>query len=495
MEGGTNGCTHFIMSPPPQADRTAARWHLGQASRGSWPLSGLSSRLSVWLVMLALLLYGAFSFPFPVVYGLGELLIGILLVVVVLFQLPGMLRNIQGGAALGSVIGFAWLISVPTFVGMFRWEWSDVIRDIVPLAYLYLPLLLGFSGQGRGSAEFVVGKLSIAIVACGALFAVRYFVSQGIGLQELGGGVFLINLRYFSYDPTVLFAMVYGFLAGMGALSGRGRRRYIGIGLLVGVSLVAFGSLGGIAQRGPIAIAAVMGVGFFGRAWRVSKRPALGAILIGVMVVVVFWKQMEGIVGIMAEKTQIVGVNGKLEELGTVWRVLSESWQNVLFGIGWGGKYFNSAIGDEVRFSHSVVGFYAIKTGLIGLAAFGLYAIWLARMYWKLLAHAWRKNVMQLPLLFAIGAVLIVAMLQPTYKTLSFGLIASLIPVLRYGGETRVRKGTKRGGGPGAGTAEGYGKPYADVGTWGNSARLGKSRKRVVRKNRGRDWGGVGRVD
>lgn len=396
-----------------------------------------------WLLIVVLGIYGVFSSPFPDQYGLAELVIGVLLIIIILSQLPSLLNNIIRSKHSSAALAFSWLLTIPTLIGAFTWEAGDMVRDVVPLGYLFFPLFLVSWCKKNREGRFVISALPLAMMLAGGAFAMRYFTTGGISFEDLERAVFLINLRYYSYDPTVTFTLIYGLLLAISLIRSTSLLKYPQILLFTGVGLLALASLGGIGQRAPIGIAFLMLVVYLAKFSRVSVAPAVVGLGLIVVVFLAFQGVFESFFSILSEKTDAVGINGKIEELELILSILSVSWSKMLFGVGWGGLYYNYLMGGTIRFSHSIVGFYLLKTGIVGLLFLSFYVSWLVKLYLRVFILAWRNDVMTLPLVFAIGSAPMIAMLQPTYKTLSFGLIMSLIPLLYYGMQNQVQNGVQ----------------------------------------------------
>lgn len=392
-----------------------------------------------WLLVIVLLLYGVFSAPFPDEYGIPELTIGVLLILICTSQFPAFLSSIVKSTNFACFIPFVWMLVVPTLIGIFRWDVGDMIRDVVPLLYIFLPMIL-IPWARRINSDFVRKYLVSSMVVAGGGFALRYFTSQGIGYDDLGLGVFLINLKYYSYDPLVIFTAIFGLLYALTLFKSSSNGKYLAILLYVAASLLAVGSLGGIAQRAPLAILCLCLIVFLFRYARKSLITAFIFIFFLLVIIVSFRDVIFSLYSLLSEKNEAEGYSAKTEEVKLIMSVISGSWFNMLFGLGWGGVYYSTIILGEIRFAHSVVGFYLLKTGLVGIAFMSSYAIWLFRRYVRVLVYAWRNDTSQLPLLFAIGSAPIIAMLQPTYKTLSFGLILTLVPILYFEMQDKFNK-------------------------------------------------------
>lgn len=355
-----------------------------------------------------------------------------LLVTIVISHLGYFLNNLYKAKYIYSMYAFIWLLTIPTIIGIYRWNLSDMIRDIVPLFYLFLPLFLIHWCRNSTKYNYSEYIFPLTIVVAGGSFALRYFISGDIGLEDLGQGTFLVNLKYYSYDPSVTFTMIYALLMGISIVHSNSSHRYIKAVVLIGAALITFGSLGGIGQRAPLGIAALILIAYLYRSLKRSFVKLVASFILIIVIFLLFKETFMAIFSVLIEKTEVVGVNGKVAEFDIILSTLSNSWMDILFGLGWGAVYYNPVIGAVIRFSHSIIGFYLLKTGIIGFYILMLYMYWLARMYIKILIYAWRYDVNKLPLIFAIGSAPMIAMFQPTYKTLSFGLIMTMIPMLYY---------------------------------------------------------------
>ena len=164
-------------------------------------------------------LYGAVGAPAPPTLRWIELGIAGLLLAAVGLRRPllaaagGAFRGGPVWAAVGT-LSLAWLTWVPLLRGVWQgWEPTDIVRDVVPLFFLFLPLLLVplLSRGGAGAAEALCGALMLA----GLLFALRWWRQQGwefgaFGERTLGDGrTYLLNA------PAVLVAAIGALIIGV----------------------------------------------------------------------------------------------------------------------------------------------------------------------------------------------------------------------------------------------------------------------------------------
>ena len=123
-----------------------------------------------------------------------------------------------------------------------------------------------------------------------------------------------------------------------------------------------------------------------------------------------------------AEKTRLTGANTRWEEAATVIdHVVSSPWA-LLFGDGWGARIANPAVGGwRVGYTHTLVSYGLLKTGLLGVLALGAYLAALVRPWRRLLAQ-------DPPLAMAVVPPLLMALcLHTSFKYLDTGVILSLM--------------------------------------------------------------------
>lgn len=140
-----------------------------------------------------------------------------------------------------------------------------------------------------------------------------------------------------------------------------------------------------------------------------------------------FWPKLMSIAHLLWIKQQSIGTNGKVGEWLSVIHTIFLSPKTALFGIGWGGILNNPIYQSEsTRFTHSVLSFFLLKSGVLGLVTLLLIAaIFLfgdeKRTYKK------SPSVSCLIILVSCFSPLLVGVLfEPIYKMLSYGVILSL---------------------------------------------------------------------
>jgi hypothetical protein len=138
----------------------------------------------------------------------------------------------------------------------------------------------------------------------------------------------------------------------------------------------------------------------------------------------------------LLEKQEKFGINAKDQELYTVFKAVFSNFFRTLFGIGW-GSVFNDPIvpGEEISYTHSGLSYFLLKTGLLGLLFFVLYIFYIFKsllysssLYFSnhnLSKDNYRFHISFKILVFlsSLSPILIGLLFQPSYKTLSFGVV------------------------------------------------------------------------
>lgn len=384
-----------------------------------WRAAGLS---------LALAVYGLLSAPAPAEIRLAEAAIGGLLVLCV-----GLLRplSVTTGHTLlerdpppwemPAVLALAVLLWCPLMRGVWLgWAPRDMVRDVVPLLYLFLPVLL--VPLLRAASDRAVELLTAGMAVAGVGFALRWWKQAEWGFGAVGvrpmadGGVYLLNA------PSVLFAAIALPAFGFGMLvHGGWLRRTAGAVAILG-GLLCLAALAGAVHRMALGLAAVafaaLGLWWLRRAPLAGLWAGLGALLLLALLPEV----LMGALGQVAEKTRLAGANTRWEEAEAAIGQALSSPTAFLFGQGWGALLANPAVGGwRVSYTHTLVTYAIAKTGVVGLCALIAYLGGLAPRALALLrADPTLGWAVVPPLLMALG-------LHTSFKYLDTGLLLTLM--------------------------------------------------------------------
>ena len=358
-------------------------------------------------LFLALLLYGLLSAPAPPGIRVVEAAIGALLMLAVGVRRPllvatGQALRAPGVAAweLPAILALSWLLWVPLLRGAWvGWSAGDMLRDVVPLLYLFLPVLL--VPVLRPVAGPATRLLAGALMLAGLIFALRWWRLNA---------------------PSVLFAAIALPLTGMGLVLKGGVPRVVAGVACVGAGVLCLAALAGTVHRMALGLAATAFVAV--ALWSGRRAPwTVGLLALGALAVAAgFSDALLGALGLVAEKTRLAGANTRWEEAAMVFDHVSGSPWSFLFGDGWGALLSNPAVGGwRVSYTHTLATYALAKTGALGLLALGAYL-------GGLMPRALTVLREEPPLGWAVLPPLVMALgLHTSFKYLDTGLILTLM--------------------------------------------------------------------
>ena len=368
------------------------------------------------ILLLAFVLYGLFSSPTPDVISWAEVAIGLLLVV------ASGWRNIAlsfSGAGLWVppferlfLTACFLLLFVPGTVNGFisGHEVNDILRDLIPLGFFFLSLFL----YGRGYQK----ELLYGLVFTGVMFALRFWPASGLTLSRFGLDRGNDEMLYLTSSPSVMFAGLFLLFKATELQTIKFWLRGL---YLLGAAICLF-TLIATLQRAAIFLAALSIFFIF---WhRTQRSPKFLFALVATLFVggIFLAPTVTDIVDLIWRKTVEVGDNERFAELFTVFHAMGNNPLNYLFGLGWGAKIVTAASGyADVRYTHMLLSYALMKTGLVGLIATVAYGIWLARRIVKQFPQQAALTCAVLPSLI-LGFTL-----YPSFKMLCFGAMIALV--------------------------------------------------------------------
>jgi hypothetical protein len=376
-------------------------------------------------LLLALLLYACFGSPTPERFGWPEVSIALLLVGAV--GTASALRPLGIGKAIPSSLagGQALLLYgllCPVIGGVL--QGSDpaiILRDVIPFLFFLLPLFCVHLAEDKALPGFLI---PVAIFA-GLCFALRDLARIAIGFANLDflSPMAADPLSYLANAPTVLFAalMLIGS-AGRLVLEGRALRDFLLAALCLALALVPLAVMGLTLQRASFGLALLVTLVWLAAAFVTNPLRAFRLLVPLALMLLATLPVFENVLGLMLEKTQSVGLNSRVEEVGAIWREVSGSPLTLLFGLGWGAGFASPAVGGlHVHFAHSLPAAMLLKTGLAGVILSGLY---LAGFVMPLLRLLRRDLVLALAL---AAPVAIDSLLYAAYKSLDYGVMLLIV--------------------------------------------------------------------
>jgi len=384
-----------------------------------------------FLFFSGIVVYGMFSYPFPQFIGLGEIFFSLILIYCVggrgvanLFG-GGFVIHRQNNAAFYQTVSiiFLILITMPLVKSIVNgWVLGDILRDVVPLIYIFIPLCLLHLNNVKNTklTEMLIWGLAIA----GVLFSIRYFIEIRQSPLSVGKTLYLDNLKYYPYEPSVLFSAIFLTLKSIDVLKKISLVNCFKSFVFMVGGLIALSSMAGMLLRAPIFLYLLSCLIFYCvTVWKI-KSIYVKAFLISIVVLmlILLSENSSMVFDKLLEKTYVTGVNNKDIELVGVIDVITGSPSTFLAGIGWGGLFLNPVFDDNVRFTHSIVSFFLLKAGVIGLVLILIYLIY---VFWISIRGLSYKNLA----IFLAGwsSLLIGVNFQVTYKCFSFGAIMLLL--------------------------------------------------------------------
>ena len=298
------------------------------------------------------------------------------------------------------------MLIIPTCTGVMNGHPpSDIIRDVIPVAFLVLPLIL----YGR-----TLDWLPFVLTLAGTMLTLRYLSHTTSVFEQIGLSQGDDALLYLANSPLLPFAAIMG----LGMLTDPHKNglslRLLGL-IACGLCLMAMAVM---IQRGPLilsllACTIILIVRF--------PRAPLRITLITFMIAAIlypFHPMLLQIAEGLWTKTLHVGGNSRIEEIRAVIK------ESSVFGIGWGGLWQSPAVADIwVRYTHNMISYYWLKAGWLGMGlAAGFMILWL----WQAIRLVLRDMVAGLAIIVPLA---IHMTLYTGYKSLDFALLLTLLAI------------------------------------------------------------------
>jgi len=398
---------------------------------------GAPATWRVAALALAMLIYGALGSPAPPGLRLQEILVFGGLILFIGWRAPLLLASglalFSPARGVGSgdgrlafrtaslvLVGLLWLGCLR---GLWNgWGVTDMARDILPFLFLSLPVLLAPGLSRLSPARFTL------LVDCagwaGCALALRWWIGAGMAFSALGTAPLGEGKDYLLNSALVPFAGVWLCLRAVSRPGGNGPQPWrMGVPLFYGLGglacLLALAATIHRAALGLSLLAILLGL------WQVLARRPLFSLLLGgglLVLVLVAGGPLAGVAGLVAAKTESVGLNNRVGEVLAVLDQVGRDPLAFLIGDGWGALVANPAVGYwRVSYTHSALSYFLLKVGLLGLAAMALYA--------GLLAARIARTASIHPALFLAAApsLLIGCFLHTSFKYLCFSIILALV--------------------------------------------------------------------
>lgn len=390
-------------------------------------------RLKAYMLFALGLIYAGFSSSTPDAIGLPELLIGLLLALIVGLSGPISLTTCITASTRTSIllpilqVSFLYLCIVPTVYGLAfnQVELMDWVRDIIPLFYMFLPVL--WIPLLRQHPLVWAQIIAYVLTLIGTLFAIRFFLIDDVSILNLGRAVMFGDMNYFPMDPAVTFTAVFALLEGFRALENRSIRKAL---LWFMLSTICIASLAAMMVRAPLILYSIV---LMTRVLTLKSAGILGAIVqtVTLFTFLFILALAAPVFELLVAKMEATGLNAKDAEIRTLIELAFSNPIALLFGTGWGGTFLSPAVGVHVRFIHNFAGYFFLKAGIFGLLISTLVIL---RTY-PSLAYRWltsnkpsRRSHTRLSSVHAACFVVLSSsfFLQANFKSLSFGLVLTI---------------------------------------------------------------------
>ena len=387
----------------------------------------------IHIFTFTVLFYGFFGTPTPDEPGFIEMIIaaGLLLTASVQglalsLQYHGRTKDIPLWApffALWFMYGIVVLLPYSLMSGH---AVNTIIRDVIPFLFWLLPLFVyDLIRSGRLSVRKLVWIIAIA----GLIQAARHLLNLLPRMGESGFFAGTIDLLYLPNEASVMFAALYFLGSGLFNIVKGQNIAAFGKGIFFfSLSIIPFLAMASMVQRATLVLSFIIFLVWLVMLWRYYPLRALVfGLLMGAFIYLFGQIQLENIVHLLWEKTQIVGSNARFDEMSTIIGLVSEDMRTLLLGYGWGTEFSSPAVGGLwVGYTHNFFTTLWLKTGLIGLV---LGILSFGALLWLLLKIWITRPVIALALSMPL---MICLMLYASFKSLGFGLIILLIASMAF---------------------------------------------------------------
>lgn len=406
------------------------------------------SRIGYGLVLFSYFLI-VFSSPMPIQVGWIDVVMGTGLVLGVLMAaIPFVVRN--GKIFPPLFWTFSILIILPTLIGVARENgFANLVRDILPVMFMTaLPLLALFYARVAYRIDDVNLLIGVILIV-GVVSSLQFYLGtidafgsfQKFNVWMSGNyatssppvidvkSEFSKTIREFfikDFDPAVIFSAIYLICRGIEFILSKHRRPMLGILALASGIFCGYGfSILGLRAFAGLTVLAI--ALFLLHLIAQKKVSVWQLILFGTVGLLIVSPYLANLIGLLLAKQKSVGMNNKVAEFGAALDTVMATPFKFLFGVGWGGVFTNPIYvnPESTRFTHSLISFWLLKTGLVGFALMVSFVILLFRSI--NLKGVWISSRRTAIFLAASVVMIIGLFFEPTYKMLSFGLIVGLL--------------------------------------------------------------------
>lgn len=310
---------------------------------------------------------------------------------------------------------FFYGVSIPVVMAIYHNGAAPIIvRDLVGFVFLCLPLfVLPFILKHEKRYSIFLG----CVLFVGLFFAIRVLFLDFSFLSKRE------ELLYLANSPLVLFSTLYFVSFVLCRLKKiLNLKNFLVIVGAILISILPMAAMYIDFQRASFLAIGLVVLSIFGLGVIKSPIQMLWPAVIVAGIGVIFSPQLMDIIESVSVKTSQVGLNMRYQEWQAVWQMALESPLSLLLGHGWGAHFTSPAVGGlNVSYTHSLLTYMLLKTGLVGL---GLTLIYLFFIFEKAVRLVFieplKGNALIWPFIIPI-------LLYASYKSLDYGIVLTLI--------------------------------------------------------------------
>lgn len=371
--------------------------------------------------ILSLGLYGSFSSPTPDNPGIIEAIIFCFFILALGYN--GLYKAIfdqcvfsknQKWQISGYILLF-YSLFIPLIISLYNnTDVHIVIRDLIGLVFLCLPLLLyPFLKDNIHNQKIFYGL----IIFIGLAFSIRvlFLDFSFFSTKE--------KLLYLANSPLVLFSALSLMMTCLGLIQQKWAiKNLMWASAYIFIALIPLAAMYIDFQRASFMAVGISVILILGICFIKTPIKAFMAFIFIAIIGILFISPLLGVIENISIKTSQVGLNMRQQELMAVWEMATMNAQTLFFGHGWGAQFTSPAVGDlNVSYTHSLLTYMFLKTGLIGL---GLTVVYLFFIFEKLLQLVFIEPLKGSALLWPF---IIPIFLYASYKSIDYGLVLTLI--------------------------------------------------------------------
>ena len=402
----------------------------------------LTAMAATALLAMIVGIHALWSQPAPDIITLPEIIIGLCLLALVggraaILCISGAMladRRHVWWSRLGAV-AFLLLFWLGLIRGvMADWPAIDMVRDIIPLGFLFLAVLVPVGRLQPARPAMLAALFAFA----GTVFACRFLIDTDLPPALWGRVTHPLGLDYLANSPLVSFGACYGLLLGL-AITLRlveipGRFRAIACGVaMIAAAVPCWMAMATAAQRAPLGLCLLAVISGYFLLVRLAcargQRAMLRLVVVSAGLLLSLLVSADTVLAIMPalmEKSRLVADNALLDEWAAIWSDIAWRLDDLILGQGWGAHYASPAVGDYwVGYVHGLGGYMLLKAGLLGLLCLLCYLVaTLAAAF-----RGWRIGDagIRLVLVACVPPLLTGLLFYTSYKYLGYGLLLLLV--------------------------------------------------------------------